>query len=353
MPNHKIIKNICIVRLSAIGDVCHALAIVRSIQAQYPNTKITWIIGKVESTLVGDIEDIEFIVFDKKAGLIEYKNIYRKLTKRSFDVALFLHASLRANIVSLMVKSPLRIGYDFTRARELQWLITNKKIKKSSGKHVLDTMFEFLDFIGIKKKNLDWDIPLKEKEMSYAKDYCIPNKNNVVISPCSSHRYQNYRNWSTQNYSEAIDYLIEKLDCRVILTGSNSSYDKEVGQRICELNSNKIINLIGTTSLKELAAIIKLSDLVISPDSGPIHISTAVNTKVIGLYATSNPHRTGPYNDLNLTVNNYPKACQKYLGKKEDELKWGKRIRNSDAMNLIKTEDLFLKIDKFFDLYRK
>ena len=61
MPNHKIIKNICIVRLSAIGDVCHTLAIVRSIQAQYPNTKITWIIGKVESTLVGDIEDIEFI----------------------------------------------------------------------------------------------------------------------------------------------------------------------------------------------------------------------------------------------------------------------------------------------------
>ena len=353
MPHQKIIKNICIVRLSAIGDVCHTLAIVRSIQDQYPNTKITWIIGKVESTLIGDIKDIEFIVFDKKAGFIEYKNIYRKLANRSFDVALFLHASLRANIVSLMVKSPLRIGYDFTRARELQWLITNRKIKRSSGKHVLDTMFDFVDFIDIRKENLYWNIPLNDKEISYAEKHCISNKNNVVISPCSSHRYQNYRNWCVQNYSETIDHLIERFNCRVILTGSNSSYDIEFGRRICELNHNKITNLIGLTSLKELAAIIKLSDLVISPDSGPIHISTAMNTKVIGLYATSNPLRTGPYDDLNLIVNAYPKACQQYLGKKENELKWGRRIRNSDAMKLIKTEDLLEKIEYFFGIYRK
>ena len=87
---------------------------------------------------------------------------------------------------------------------------------------------------------------------------------------------------------------------------------------------------------------------MICPDSGPAHMATAVGTPVIGLYATSNPDRTGPYLSRDLTVNRYPDAARKYLGKGVDELRWGQRVRHADAMDLITIDDVSGKIDDFF-----
>lgn len=341
-------KNICIVRLSAVGDVCHVTAIARSIQDHYPNTKITWIIGKVESRLISKTNDIEFIVFDKKNGLQEYINIYKKLSKCTFDVSLLLHASLRANLISLMLKSPIKIGYDFARARDFQWMISNKKITQSSGKHVLDSMFEFLRLINIKTKNFKWNIPIDKKKASQILNLLSENRPNVIISPFSSIRLNNFRNWRSDNYSKIIEYLVSKYNCNVFLTGDHSEFDKKNGKEI-ELNcDSKLNNLIGKTSLNELAALIDNSDLVISPDSAPVHLATALNIDVIGLYASSNPKRTGPYQNTKYTLNEYPAACVKYLGKNEKDVKWGKRIRNPNVMDLIKLEDVIEKIDNYF-----
>ena len=347
MKNNKIIKSICIVRLSAIGDVCHTLAVVRAIQIQSPLTKITWIIGKVESTLIGDIKGIEFIIFDKSKSLSSYNDLYRKLKNRSFEVTLLLHASLRANIISWMIKSPNKIGYDLKRARDLQWLVSSKKIY-SSKMHVLNTMFEFIKVIGLKKQDLIWDIPLSKREITFAENHCEKSKTNIVISPCSSDRYRNYRNWDLQNFQDIINYLVEKYQCRIILTGGKTQNEKIYGAHLSKNNKQSIINLIGKTSLKELAAIISLSELVICPDSGPAHIATAVNTEVIGLYASSNPNRTGPYQSEKYTINAYPNACIKYLGKKASEVKWGQRIRNPKVMTIITVDMVKERIDEFF-----
>ena len=347
MKNNKIIKNICIVRLSAIGDVCHTLAVVRAIQIQSPLTKITWIIGKVESTLIGDIKGIEFIIFDKSKSLSSYNDLYQKLKNRSFEVTLLLHASLRANIISWMIKSPNKIGYDLKRARDLQWLVSSKKIY-SSKMHVLNTMFEFIKVIGLKKQDLIWDIPLSKREITFAENHCEKSKINIVISPCSSDRYRNYRNWDLQNFQDIINYLVEKYQCRIILTGGKTQNEKIYGAHLSKINKQSIINLIGKTSLKELAAIISLSELVICPDSGPAHIATAVNTEVIGLYASSNPNRTGPYQSEKYTINAYPNACIKYLGKKASKVKWGQRIRNPKVMTIITVDMVKERIDEFF-----
>jgi heptosyltransferase I len=347
MKNNKIIKNICIVRLSAIGDVCHTLAVVRAIQIQSPLTKITWIIGKVESTLIGDIKGIEFIIFDKSKSLSSYNDLYQKLKNRSFEVTLLLHASLRANIISWMIKSPNKIGYDLKRARDLQWLVSSKKIY-SSKMHVLNTMFEFIKVIGLKKQDLIWDIPLSKREITFAENHYEKSKTNIVISPCSSDRYRNYRNWDLQNFQDIINYLVEKYQCHIILTGGKTQNEKIYGTHLSKMNKQSIINLIGKTSLKELAAIISLSELVICPDSGPAHIATAVNTEVIGLYASSNPNRTGPYQSEKYTINAYPTACIKYLGKKASEVKWGQRIRNPKVMTIITVDMVKERIDEFF-----
>ena len=113
---------------------------------------------------------------------------------------------------------------------------------------------------------------------------------------------------------------------------------------------NMAENLVGKSSLKQLAALIAEADLVICPDSGPAHMATAFGTPVLGLYASSNPDRTGPYASRELTVNRYPDAAMKYLGKHVDELRWGQRVRHPEAMNLITVDDVIGKIDDFFGL---
>ena len=133
-----------------------------------------------------------------------------------------------------------------------------------------------------------------------------------------------------------------------MLTGGPSALEMEYGKA---LSAGGIADdLIGKTSLKQLAALIDAADLVICPDSGPAHMATAFNTPVLGLYATSNPERSGPFASRELTANRYPDAALKYLGKPVEELRWGQRVRHPDAMSLITVDEVIGKIDQFFDV---
>ena len=107
-------------------------------------------------------------------------------------------------------------------------------------------------------------------------------------------------------------------------------------------------NLVGRTSLKQLYALIAAADVVLCPDSGPAHMATAAGTPVVGLYATSNPERTGPYLSRSLCVNRYPDAAERYLGKPVSDLRWGERVRHPGAMALITNDDVIGKFDEFF-----
>ena len=339
-------ENICVVRLSAIGDTCHALAVVRRIQDNWPDAKITWIIGKTEAKLLADIPDIEFIIFDKSKGRQAYKDVRLELGDRSFDIALCMHASMRANFIYPSIRTPIRLGFDRKRAKDFQWLFTNRRIEAAHGVHALEAMMSFASTIGAAPQPIRWDIPLSEDVREFAADFRSPNKPLVVISPCSSNRSRNFRNWSIANYAMAIKHLISK-SCRVVLTGGPSALEIEYGDA---LSANGVAdNLIGKTSLKELAALIDAADLVICPDSGPAHMATAFGTPVLGLYATSNPDRTGPFASSELTANRYPDAALKYLGRPVEQLRWGQRVRHPDAMDLISVEDVTGKIDAFFE----
>jgi len=339
-------ESLCVIRLSAIGDTCHALAVVRAIQDSWPETHITWIIGKTEAGLLGDIPDVEFIIFDKSRGRAARRELRRRLAGRRFDAALCMHASMRVNLVNRIVRSPLRIGYDFARARDFQWLFTNRRIPAVRGQHVLDAMMEFARAIGVPRQTLRWDIPLNEAHREFAAGMRQSGKPLVVISPCSSQRFRNFRNWSIENYAAAANHAIRKHGCRVVLTGGGSDTEREYGEGISRLCDADVVNLVGQTNLKQLLALLAESDLVICPDSGPAHMATAVGTPVIGLYATSNPDRTGPYLSRELTVNVYPDACRRFLGKSVDELRWGQRVRDPGAMGLIRLAQVTARIDQ-------
>src|SRR3954463_11274930 len=105
-------QSICLLRTSALGDVTHVVPLVRTLQNAWPQTRLTWIVGKLEHKLVGDIAGVEFLVFDKGAGWRGLRSLRKQLAGLRFDALLHLQVALRANLVSALVPANLRIGYD-------------------------------------------------------------------------------------------------------------------------------------------------------------------------------------------------------------------------------------------------
>ncbi|MCG8434207.1 MAG: glycosyltransferase family 9 protein [Gammaproteobacteria bacterium] len=342
-------KSICILRLSAVGDVCHTLPVIHSIKKNLPHASLTWIIGELEASLLGDVPGVEFITFNKRSGLSGYAKLRRELAGRKFDVLLQMQVALRASIAALCIKADTRIGFDRARARDFQWLFTNKRISARTKQHVMDGLFGFAEILGVTERDIRWDIPIPDEDRTFAETTALKDKPTLIISPCTSARQLNWRNWSADRYAAVADYANRRHGMQVILTGGPTEFEREYGRLIMQEAGVEITNLIGQTNLKRLLALLERATVLISPDSGPVHMANAVGTPVIGLYATSNPDRTGPFYNRGYTVNRYPDALKKYLNKTVDQVRWGQRVRAPQAMSLITTEDVTEKLDQVFN----
>ena len=208
-------------------------------------------------------------------------------------------------------------------------------------------MMAFATAIGAEQRDLRWSIPLPDRDRAFASQFTSGEQPLVVISPCSSQRARNFRNWSVENYAAVIEHLETRRGARVVVTGGPSDLERRYGRRLAE--NSGATDLAGKTTLKQLAALIAAADLVLCPDSGPAHMATALGTSVVGLYATSNPDRTGPYLSRKYTINRYPDAIKRYLGRNVDEVRWGQRVRDPHAMDLVTVTDVIEAVDLFFD----
>ena len=339
----------CILRLSAIGDTCHALPVVRTLQRAWPQTRLTWVIGKTEASLMSGLDGVELVILDKAAGAGGFLEVRRRLAGRRFDLLLMMHASMRANLVSLMVRADVRLGFDRVRARDYQWLFSNARIAARAGEHVMDGLFGFAEGVGVRERTLRWDIPVSGDDRAFA-ERCIPSgQRAVIISPCSSQRFRNYRNWSIENYAAVAEHAARAHGARVILTGGPTAPERRYAEGIANLaRDGRPLDLVGKTTLKQLLALLDRADALVCPDSGPAHMATTVGTPVIGLYATSNRMRTGPYLSQRWVVDHYPDAVRKEFGVAVDRLPWGARVRDPDAMDLIKVEEVTTRLDQLF-----
>jgi heptosyltransferase I len=170
------------------------------------------------------------------------------------------------------------------------------------------------------------------------------NKATVVINPCSSARKNNWRNWSIERYAEICDYLHQK-DIQVLITGGPSDTEKAFCQSVVDHCQSNPKDLVGHTSLGQLLALLKSAQFLIAPDTGPAHMATIVDTPVLGLYASSNPLRAGPYKSQSILVNRYPSALQQFKQKTVADAAWGMRVRDPQVMSLISVEDVKKAID--------
>ena len=337
------LQHVCLLRLSAIGDTCHALAALRAFQAAWPETRFTWIIGKVEAKLMREIlPEIEFITFDKAATFRELWRLRALLRGRRFDLLLDMQLSFRASLISGLVRAPIKLGFDRQRARELQWLFTNAQIEPKASEHVLDSFMGFVRACGIQPKAPHWSISLPSGSLDYARGIIAAGRPTLLISPCSSHAA---RNWSAARYAALADHAASTHHMSVVLVGGRSSEEARMGAAIAAAAHAPLVNQIGKDTLPQLLGLMSQSTALLSPDSGPAHMAGMVGLPVVGLYAATNPQRAGPYYSREWCVDKYDAAARKYLGRPAAQIPWTTKIERPGVMDLIEVSDAAERLD--------
>lgn len=289
------------------------------------------------------MDDVEFITVDKRAGLAARRDLRTQLRGRRFDVLLHMQLSFRASLISHLVPTALRVGFDRARARELQWLFTNARVTARSRQHVLDSFFGFLEALGIRDRILRWDLPLPRAAREYAEGLIPEGQPTLIISPCSSH---SRRNWRAERYAAVADHAASRHGMRVILAGGRSEEERRLGEAIERSARAPLVNQIGHDTLPQMLAVLARATALVSPDSGPVHMATMVGTPVIGLYAATNPARSGPYLSQMWCVDEYAQAARRFRGHPPAELPWTEKIEEPGVMDLIGTGQVTAKLDE-------
>lgn len=335
-------KSLCLLRLSAIGDVCHAVAMVQAIQRRYPDLKITWILGKIEYQLLKHLPGVEFVIFDKSQGWRSYLNLQRALKGQKFDVLLHMQIALRATIASLAISAKLRIGFDRFRAKEGQWIVTNHRIEPQVTPHVLDGFMGFAQAVGVTDLIPRWNIPVLAADTEFA-EALIPSGSPVLVICAAASKAE--RNWLPERYAAVADHAVEK-GYRVILCGGPTTLEQVLADNIQRAAQSELENQVGKTTLLQLLAVLKQATIVLAPDTGPAHMAVTQGTPVIGLYAHSNPGRTGPYTCLGSVVSVYQQVITE---QKQGDIPWGVRAKGEHLMELMSINSVICALDSLLD----
>jgi heptosyltransferase I len=340
------LRDIAIVRLSALGDVTLLLPVVETLKRALPQARITWITGTFAYQLLEGYPGVEFIVFDKRRGLRAYLDLCRQLQGRRFDALLAMQASWRANFIYSLIAAPVKIGFDRLRARDGQWLFTNRRIR-FAREHLLDSFFAFLGALGIEERVLEWNLPLAEDDRSWAAAHAPRGRAPVLaVNPGAS---KAEREWPVERLIEVIRAAQDRWGAQVILTGGPGAREQSAGAAIMAAAPAGVTNLIGATTPKQLAAVLALADCLLAPDTGPVHLANAVGTPVVGLYAVAPSQLSGPYLYAPLTVDRYPEAVRTILGQDPQTAAWTTRVHRGAPMRLIEVADVLAKLAQVFE----
>jgi heptosyltransferase I len=289
-------REICIVMLSAIGDAVHVLPVANALKRAWPECRITWIVQPVPHALVAGHGAIdELVVFHRRRGLgawRSYRDLRRQLGGRRFDLLLGLQVYLKAGLITALTPARTKLGFDRLRARDAQWLFTNRRIPAHAPQHVQDQYFEFLDFLGVDPRPVRWDLRTTEAEREAQADFFAalgPPGCAVVVGTSRPEK-----NWTVEGYARVLERLEDEHGLRPVLVGGPSREERRIADAVLTATRARVVDALGD-DVRRLMWIIEGSSLVVSPDTGPLHVARAVETPVVSLFGRTNPKRSGPY----------------------------------------------------------
>ena len=335
-------RRICILRLSAIGDVAHTVAVVRRLQDTFPEAHLTWIVGRIEAAVAALVPEIEVVVVDKRRPLHELLRLRRLFRGKPFDELLHMQIAFRANLLSLGVPARRRWGFDSVRAKEGHSWVVNQQVPPAAppGEHVLDGLMRFPLALGAQPGAPRWDLALPAEALAWVEQAIAGDRPLLAVNGCASRAV---RDWQPERYAAVARHAMDTHGLQVVLCGGPAERERAMSRAIGQALGRPVIDLVGRTTLAQLLAVLKRSTALISPDSGPVHLATAVGVPVIGLYGVSNVRRTGPAVDAQWCVDRRDAAARRFLGRPASELRWSEPVPG--GMDLIETADVIERLD--------
>ena len=287
------IDRICIVMMSAVGDAVHVLPVINAIKRHRPTARITWVLQPGPASLVRghpSLDDV--VIFERSQGWRAFANVRRELQKRQFDLLIDLQVYFKAGIVTALSGASVRLGFDRARARDFNWLFTNRRIPVNPVQHVQDQYFEFLEELGISPDPIQWTLGPWDNEREWQSEWIARVGRPyaaIVVGTSKPHK-----DWIPERWAQVCDTLESDYGLQAVLVGGESTREKVAAEKIVSSARQKPRVALGS-GLRRLVAILDAASVVIAPDTGPLHMSVALDRPVISLIGYSDPRRTGPY----------------------------------------------------------
>lgn len=338
-------QRVCLVLLTGLGDVVHGLPIANALKRSGFAAHLTWIAEPAPSFVVrphAAVDDV--IVFEKQRGWRGVRDLRRALARRDFDVTLNLNVYFKSVWPTRFSRAPRRIGFDRARSHEGVWWFANQHLSQLPRAHTQDMFLEFLDALGLtsEKARLEWGIEFTPSERDAQTAFFEPLRDRplVALVPASANPK---KDWAPEHYARVIEALASDFGARSLLVGGPSPRERELAAIIQRESRVKPINGL-SDGVRRMMWLIAGSDLVIAPDTGPVHVARAREVPVIGLYGHSNPWRVGPYRRYeDLWVDHYTET-----GEPPDPANAKPKL---GRMEQITVEDVLLRVQYAFERY--
>jgi heptosyltransferase I len=304
------LRSVAIVMLTAVGDVVHVLPVVNSFRAAHPDVRITWIVQPGPGGLVAGHPAVdELILFDRRKGWRAFRDLRRAVSGRRFDLVLALQDYLKAGLITALLPADRKLGLDRARARDLNWLFTTERVAARPPRHTQDQYLEFLEHLGIPVR-LDWTGlgPTAAEAERYG-PLLPPHPGPTVALVIGTSKPA--KEWPVERYAELVDRLHEEMNARAILVGGRSARETEAAARIAQLARHPPLDL-REWDLRRVAFLLDRADVVVSPDTGPLHIAVALGTPSVALMGYTNPKRVGPIRYRDLLVDAFGDPGEEY-----------------------------------------
>jgi lipopolysaccharide heptosyltransferase II len=293
MKTPKTFKNILIVRTDRIGDVVLTTPAIKAIHRSYPGSRISVLVTPATYDLVHGNPYVDEILVDDRQG--RHKNLFgflrlaREIRLKEFDLAVIFHTKRRYNLACTMAGIPCRLGY---KNNKFGFLLTHplKDVRHQGTKHEAQYCLEALKAIGVETNDLDVFVPLQKEAEAWIEQWMRENNVRsseiIVIHPGAS---DTTKCWPPENFARLMDRLTERYTLKIVLIGSAQTMPVAAAILRQTQKTSRFLNLTGKTSLAQTVSLLRRARLLISNDSGPVHVAAGVGSNVISLFLRDQP----------------------------------------------------------------
>ena len=329
----KPLRRVAIVMLSAVGDAVHALPVVNALKRHDPHTHITWVLQPGPAMLVrGHPAVDEIVLFDRARGWRAFADVRRALAA-PFDLVIDLQVYLKAGVITAFANAPVKLGFDRARAYDLNWLFTNRKIPPHPMQHVQDQYLEFVSALGIPPEPVTWKLGPWPGERAHQREFVGQFTRPIVPLVIGSSKPP--KDWLAERWAELASALHADFGLQPVLAGARSERELATERVIMARAKGKVVSALGS-GLRPLVGILDAASLVVSLDTGPLHMTVALDRPVVSLIGYGNPKRIGPYRKFHdLSVDAYGDPGEDYPVSMDNRLDRMKRITVRDVLDRV------------------